>query len=161
LRSASPKSLAISISIAARCTVHLPSKRCKEPALPSVLKEQLEELATCTQIRTEGHSAASRRSGVKNQVLLDGSTSRKPSALPKSRKWHRKVATVAKVRKLLVAQQQPRGRRWRHRHGRPRHRTVVFPNAELKIFLEASPEVRAERRWKEHEEKANISRSRK
>src|SRR5258708_9840139 len=31
--------------------------------------------------------------------------------------------------------------------------TVVFPNAELKIFLEASPEVRAERRWKEHQEK--------
>jgi cytidylate kinase len=31
--------------------------------------------------------------------------------------------------------------------------TVVFANAELKIFLEASPEVRAERRWKEHEEK--------
>lgn len=31
--------------------------------------------------------------------------------------------------------------------------TVVFPDAELKIFLEASPEVRAERRRKEHEEK--------
>ena len=31
--------------------------------------------------------------------------------------------------------------------------TVVFPKAELKIFLEASPEVRAERRWKEHQEK--------
>src|SRR5260370_23595912 len=31
--------------------------------------------------------------------------------------------------------------------------TVVFPNAELKIFLDASPEVRAERRWKEHQEK--------
>ena len=33
--------------------------------------------------------------------------------------------------------------------------TVVFPNAELKIFLEASPEVRAERRWKEHQEKGD------
>ena len=31
--------------------------------------------------------------------------------------------------------------------------TVVFPNAELKIFLEAAPETRAERRWKEHREK--------
>ena len=30
--------------------------------------------------------------------------------------------------------------------------TVVFPNAELKIFLEASPEVRAKRRWKEHQQ---------
>ena len=33
--------------------------------------------------------------------------------------------------------------------------TVVFPRAELKIFLEASPEVRAERRWKEHQEKGD------
>ncbi len=31
--------------------------------------------------------------------------------------------------------------------------TVVFPNAELKIFLTASPEVRAERRYKELIEK--------
>ncbi|MGB6900695.1 MAG: (d)CMP kinase, partial [Candidatus Acidiferrum sp.] len=31
--------------------------------------------------------------------------------------------------------------------------TVVFPRAGLKIFLEASPEVRADRRWSEHQEK--------
>ena len=31
--------------------------------------------------------------------------------------------------------------------------TVVFPDAELKIFLDASPETRAERRWNEHQEK--------
>ncbi len=31
--------------------------------------------------------------------------------------------------------------------------TVVFPDAELKIFLTASPEVRARRRWKEYREK--------
>ncbi|MCA9583293.1 MAG: (d)CMP kinase [Myxococcales bacterium] len=29
--------------------------------------------------------------------------------------------------------------------------TVVFPDAEVKVFLTASPEVRAERRWKELE----------
>src|SRR2546427_291774 len=33
--------------------------------------------------------------------------------------------------------------------------TVVFPNAELKIFLDASPEVRAEHRWKEHQEEGD------
>jgi cytidylate kinase len=33
--------------------------------------------------------------------------------------------------------------------------TVVFPNAELKIFLEASPEVRAERRFEEHQGKGD------
>jgi cytidylate kinase len=33
--------------------------------------------------------------------------------------------------------------------------TVVFPRAELKIFLDASAEVRAQRRWKEHQEKGD------
>ena len=33
--------------------------------------------------------------------------------------------------------------------------TVVFPNAELKIFVTASPEVRAERRVKELEAKGD------
>jgi cytidylate kinase len=32
---------------------------------------------------------------------------------------------------------------------------VVFPDAGLKIFLTASPEVRAERRWREHEQKGD------
>ena len=31
--------------------------------------------------------------------------------------------------------------------------SVVFPDAGLKIFLTASPEVRAERRWREHQQK--------
>jgi CMP/dCMP kinase len=34
--------------------------------------------------------------------------------------------------------------------------TVVFPKAELKIFLDACPEVRAERRRAEHEEKGEV-----
>jgi CMP/dCMP kinase len=34
--------------------------------------------------------------------------------------------------------------------------TVVFPRAELKIFLDACPEVRAERRRAEHEEKGEV-----
>jgi CMP/dCMP kinase len=33
--------------------------------------------------------------------------------------------------------------------------TVVFPNAELKIFLEASLETRAGRRWREHQERGD------
>ena len=35
--------------------------------------------------------------------------------------------------------------------------TVVFPNAELKIYLTASPEERAKRRWKELQEKGIIT----
>jgi len=33
--------------------------------------------------------------------------------------------------------------------------TVVFPHAELKIFLDASVEMRAERRWREHLQKGD------
>ncbi len=33
--------------------------------------------------------------------------------------------------------------------------SVVFPDAELKIFLTASPEIRAERRWREHQQKGD------
>ena len=33
--------------------------------------------------------------------------------------------------------------------------SVVFPDAELKIFLTASPETRAERRWREHQQKGD------
>ena len=33
--------------------------------------------------------------------------------------------------------------------------SVVFPDADLKIFLTASPEVRADRRWREHQQKGD------
>ena len=33
--------------------------------------------------------------------------------------------------------------------------SVVFPDAHLKIFLTASPEIRAERRWREHQQKGD------
>jgi CMP/dCMP kinase len=33
--------------------------------------------------------------------------------------------------------------------------TVVFPTAELKIFLDATVEARAERRWREHQQKGD------
>jgi CMP/dCMP kinase len=31
----------------------------------------------------------------------------------------------------------------------------VFPDAQLKIFLTASPETRAQRRWREHQQKGD------
>ena len=59
------------------------------------------------------------------------------------------ISTIKEVRAFLVAQQQAMGE---HKgivmDGRDIG-TVVFPNAELKLFLTASPNVRAERRFKE------------
>ena len=63
------------------------------------------------------------------------------------------VAALQKVRKVLVAEQQRAGAGGGVVMEGRDIGTVVFPKAELKIFLEASPEVRAQRRWKEHQEK--------
>src|SRR5262249_43514154 len=60
------------------------------------------------------------------------------------------------VREVLVAEQQRAGAGGGVVMEGRDIGTVVFPHAELKIFLEASPEVRAERRWKEHQEKGDV-----
>jgi len=63
------------------------------------------------------------------------------------------IAAVSQVRKKLVEQQQILGKaKGVVMDGRDIG-TVVFPDAELKIFMTASPEIRAERRFKELQEK--------
>lgn len=64
-----------------------------------------------------------------------------------------KVSTIRAVRKELVRQQQLMGQsKGIVMDGRDIG-TVVFPNAELKIFLTASPEIRAQRRMEEMKNK--------
>ena len=59
------------------------------------------------------------------------------------------VSAIGEVRSRLVAMQQEMGRdKGVVMDGRDIG-TVVFPNAELKIFMTADPEVRAERRYQE------------
>lgn len=59
------------------------------------------------------------------------------------------VSAIGEVRRRLVAIQQEMGRdKGVVMDGRDIG-TVVFPDAELKIFMTANPEVRAERRYKE------------
>lgn len=59
------------------------------------------------------------------------------------------VAAIAEVRRALVAKQQALGaKRGIVMDGRDIG-TVVFPDAELKIFVDASAETRAQRRFKE------------
>lgn len=60
-----------------------------------------------------------------------------------------KVATISEVRKKLVALQQAMGiEKGIVMDGRDIG-TVVFPDAELKLFMTASPETRAQRRYDE------------
>ncbi|WP_111307207.1 (d)CMP kinase [Confluentibacter sediminis] len=66
-----------------------------------------------------------------------------------------KVAEVSEVRKLLVKQQQKLGKgKGVVMDGRDIG-TVVFPDAELKLFMTASAETRAERRFEELTEKGD------
>ncbi len=59
------------------------------------------------------------------------------------------VAALPAVRQYLVAQQQAMGAKGGIVMDGRDIGTVVFPHAELKLFLTASPEVRAQRRYNE------------
>ncbi len=65
-----------------------------------------------------------------------------------------KIARHPQVRKILVQMQRQLGKEAKNVviEGRDTG-TVIFPDADVKIFLTASPEVRAERRFKELKEK--------
>ena len=63
------------------------------------------------------------------------------------------VAVIPEVRRFLVAQQQKMGEQGGIVMDGRDIGTVVVPQAELKLFLTATPEVRAERRFKELEAK--------
>ncbi|WP_423819491.1 (d)CMP kinase [Salinimicrobium sp. TIG7-5_MAKvit] len=64
-----------------------------------------------------------------------------------------KIAAVPQVREMLVAQQQEMGREKGIVMDGRDIGTVVFPNAELKIFMTASARERAQRRFKELSER--------
>lgn len=66
-----------------------------------------------------------------------------------------KVAAVHEVRVKLVQQQQLLGKEKAVVMDGRDIGTVVFPDAELKVFMTASAEERAKRRFKEMEEKGN------
>ena len=67
--------------------------------------------------------------------------------------WVSPVAAISAVRRAMVQQQQAMGtEKGIVMDGRDIG-TVVFPNAELKLFLTASPDVRAQRRFLELESK--------
>ncbi|WP_457624783.1 (d)CMP kinase [Persephonella sp.] len=65
-----------------------------------------------------------------------------------------KIARHPQVRKILVRMQRKLGEKAKNAvlEGRDTG-TVIFPDADIKFFFTASPEVRAERRFKELKEK--------
>lgn len=68
-------------------------------------------------------------------------------------KYVSKVAEISEVRAKLVEQQQQMGKNKGIVMDGRDIGTVVFPNAELKIFMTASPDTRAQRRFDELQQK--------
>jgi len=113
----------------------------------------LEALARETHIELRPPKPEQEAAGAKNCVFLDGADVTQEIRSSEVAQAASRLATIAKVRHVLVAEQQRAGSGGETVMEGRDIGTVVFPNAELKIFLDASPEVRAERRWKEHQEK--------
>ena len=116
-------------------------------------ESRLAELAKETHIELKAPNAEQEGAGAKNCVYLDGADVTQEIRASEVAQAASRLATIAKVRQVLVAEQQRAGAGGGIVMEGRDIGTVVFPTAELKIFLDASPEVRAERRWKEHQEK--------
>ncbi|WKL49380.1 (d)CMP kinase [Flavobacterium pectinovorum] len=92
------------------------------------------------------------------EMYLNGENVEKPIRTIEVSSFVSKVAEVSEVRAKLVEQQQEMGTNKAIVMDGRDIGTVVFPNAELKIFMTASAETRAQRRFDELQQKGdNVS----
>jgi CMP/dCMP kinase len=108
----------------------------------------LEALAADTRIDLRAEDGGQR-------VFLDSEDVTAEIRSPEVSQASSKIAVVEGVRHVLVAEQRRAGERGGVVMEGRDIGSVVFPDADLKIFLTASPEVRAERRWREHQQKGD------
>jgi CMP/dCMP kinase len=111
-----------------------------ERNIPLDDEESLRQLAEATVIRLEP-------SGDGNLVLLDGHDVSQRIREADITAAASRVSAHPAVRRLLVARQREMGARGGVVMEGRDIGTVVFPNADVKIFLDADPGVRAERRF--------------
>lgn len=110
--------------------------------------DKLESLAGETRIDLRAQDGGQR-------VFLDGEDVTAAIRSPEVAQAASKVAVVGGVRHTLVAEQRRAGQQAGVVMEGRDIGSVVFPDADLKIFLTASPEVRAQRRWREHQQKGD------
>ena len=85
----------------------------------------------------------------KSDIYLNGENVEKLIRSMEVSRYVSSISAIPEVRKFLVSRQQQMGMdKGVVMDGRDIG-TVVFPDAELKLFMTAAPEVRAERRYKE------------
>lgn len=83
------------------------------------------------------------------EVYLNGTNVEKKVRTLDVSQWVSQVAEISEVRKMLVLQQKQMGQEKGVVMDGRDIGTVVFPDAELKIFMNASAETRARRRYHE------------
>jgi cytidylate kinase len=84
-----------------------------------------------------------------NRVIVDGEDVTDAVREPAVSEVASIVSTVARVRTAMVARQRELGRAGGVVMEGRDIGTVVFPDADVKVFLDASPEARAQRRYEE------------
>jgi len=109
---------------------------------------QLESLARKTRIDLRAQDGTQR-------VFLDGEDVTAAIRTREVAQAASQIAVVPALRKVLVVEQRRAGERGGVVMEGRDIGSVVFPEAHLKIFLTASPEIRAERRWREHQQKGD------
>lgn len=112
--------------------------------------DALEALARDTRVDLRAQDGGQR-------VFLDGEDVTIAIRTPDVAQAASKIAVIAGVRHVLVAEQRRAGQRGGVVMEGRDIGSVVFPDAQLKIFLTASPEVRAERRWREYQQKGETA----
>ena len=117
-----------------------------ERGVPLDSAAQLEALARETRIDLETAADGQR-------VRLDGADVTEAIRSGEVSHAASKVAIYPGVRQVLVAEQRRAGAAGGVVMEGRDIGTVVFPDADLKIYLDATVEVRAERRWREHQQK--------
>ena len=114
--------------------------------------EALVALARDTRIDLRAGSA---EDGSTQRVFLDGEDVTAAIRTPEVSQAASKIAVIEGVRHVLVAEQRRAGASGGVVMEGRDIGSVVFPDAGLKIFLTASDEVRARRRWLEHQQKGD------
>jgi cytidylate kinase len=109
---------------------------------------QLAALAQGTRIDLRAEPAG-------QQVRLDGEDVTAAIRAAEVSQAASKVAVVPTVRQVLVEEQRRAGKDGGVVMEGRDIGSVVFPDAGLKIYLTASPEVRAQRRWLEHQQEGD------
>ena len=116
--------------------------------IPMDATEQLVALAASARIDLRPQDGTQR-------VVLDGEDVTAAIRTPGVSQAASKVAVIEGVRHVLVAEQRRAGAGGGVVMEGRDIGSVVFPDAELKVFLTASDEVRARRRWLEHRQKGD------